>query len=170
VTALDFARRLEQAGAAAVCIHPRFADQGQKGSADHEVSVALAGALDIPVIASGDIAHPARATELLGCGCAAVMIGRPSLGNPWLFADLLAGDEPHPRPLYEVLAEMKRFFEDAAAEMGRERAARYMRKFYGWYLGPFSPDAALRDSLRRVDGFAAAVDTVRKAYPDLEIQ
>jgi nifR3 family TIM-barrel protein len=161
LTAREFALRLTDAGAAAICIHPRLAEQGQKGLADHSVSAALAAMLTVPVIASGDIYHPDQVATLLQSGCAAVMIGRGALGNPWIFKDLLAGAEPRRRPIEEVLAEMGRFYHDAAAEMGRERAGRYMRKFYGWYLKPFKPDTALRDGLRRVDGFAEAELLIR---------
>ncbi len=161
VTALEFARRLVAAGAAAVCIHPRLAVQGQKGKADHAVSAKLAAALSVPVIASGDIFHPDKASRLLGQGCAAVMVGRAALGNPWIFEDMLSGAEPQRRPLDEVLAEMGRFYLDLAAETGEERANRQMRKFYGWYLRPFRPDAAFRDGLRRAGGHDAAARLIR---------
>ena len=162
VTAPSLAVRLQEAGAAAVCIHPRLAKQAYKGKADHSVSLELAKNLGVPVIASGDIDSAARAGELLGGGCAAVMVGRSSLGNPWLFSDLLTGSDPSRRPLDEVLEEMGHFYEDLAAEAGRERAARQMRKFYGWYLKPFSPGGALRDELRRARGFDEAARSIER--------
>lgn len=161
VTAPGFARRMEQAGVAAVCIHPRFAIQGQKGWADHTVSVELAESLGVPVIASGDISRPGQASGLIQASCAAVMIGRASLGNPWIFRDLLAGAEPARRSSGEVLLEMARFYHDAVAEMGEDRTARFMRKFYGWFLRPFRPDAGLRDGLRRASSFEDAAELIR---------
>ncbi len=161
VTALTFAQRLEAAGAAAICIHPRLASQGQKGKAAHDVSAELAAKLSIPVIASGDISGPAEAESLLARGCEAVMVGRAALGNPWIFEDLLNGAEPHHRDLEDVLAEMKIFWRDVVSEMGDERAGRYMRKYYGWYLKPYKPGASLRDSLRRTEGFTEAERLIR---------
>ncbi|MBI5870190.1 MAG: tRNA-dihydrouridine synthase [Actinobacteria bacterium] len=161
VTAPEFARRMEAAGAAAICIHPRLAVQGQKGWADHAVTRELASSLRVPVIASGDISRPGQALDLVGKGCAAVMIGRASLGNPWIFEDLLAGQEPSRRPSGEVLAELSRFYLDVLAEMGEERAHRFMRKFYGWFLKPFRPDARLRDGLRRAASFDEAELLIR---------
>jgi len=157
----SFAKRMAAAGAAAVCIHPRLAVQGRKGKADHEVTAGLAAALEVPVIASGDIDSAASAAAVMGrTGCAAVMVGRACLGNPWLFGDILAGEGSGGRPLGETLAEMEHFYHDLEGEMGEERAVRFMRKFYGWYLARFRPGEALRDGLRRADGFAEALGLI----------
>lgn len=163
VTAMSLARRLADAGAAAVSIHPRTGAQGYRGCADHRVTAELARELEIPVIASGDIVGIGDAAKLLGeAGAAAVMIGRVAMGNPWLYSDLLAGDEPCRRPLDDVIAEMGRFYEEVVAEMGEARAVRYMRKFYGWYLAPFAPSGELRAALRRASGFDEAASLARR--------
>lgn len=163
VTALSLARRLEDAGVAAIAIHPRTAAQGRSGRADHAVTARLAGRLGIPVLASGDINNAADAARLLSeTGCAAVMVGRAALGNPWLYAGMLNGDGAAPMPLEAVLGEMERFYCDLVAELGEERAARRLRKFYGWYLKPFRPDAALKGALRRAADFEVAGRLVRK--------
>ncbi|MDO8737319.1 MAG: tRNA-dihydrouridine synthase [Thermoleophilia bacterium] len=164
ITAPEFAKKLVQAGASAICIHPRLAIQGQKGWADHSVSAALAVSLGVPVIASGDVARPGQASSLIKNGCAAVMIGRASLGNPWIYRDLLDGVEPSRRPAGEVLSEMSCFYRDVVIEMGEERASRYMRKFYGWFLKTFRPDAGLRDGLRRAGSFADALELMRECF------
>lgn len=157
VTALEFGRRLEDAGAAAVCLHPRLEAQGRKGAADHSLTARLAAGLTIPVIASGDIATTEDVSRLLDeAGAAAVMVGQSALGNPWLYADLLAGALPRRRPLDEVLAEMERFFAGLTAEKGEERAIRNMRKFYGWYLAPFRPGNRLMTEIRRAASFTEA--------------
>lgn len=164
VNAVPFGRKLAAAGAAAVCIHPRLAGQGLKGRADHGITRKLAEELDVPVIGSGDIDSPAAAAALLEAGCAMVMVGQAALGNPWIFADLLAGREPGRRPISEVLAEMSRFNADLVEEVGPDSAARAMRKFYGWYLKPFKPDPQLRDGLRRAAGFEEAEALIREAF------
>jgi tRNA-dihydrouridine synthase len=165
VTAPALAGKLAAVGAAAVCVHPRLADQGQRGRADHSVTEALVDQLDIPVIASGDVGGPDDAERLLGAGCAAVMIGRAALGNPWVFEDLLAGVGPYRRSVSEVLAEMARFYCDLEDEITEQRANRAMRKFYGWYLAPFKPGAELRDGLRRIESFAEAEKLIRGTLP-----
>lgn len=163
VTALSLAGLLQDAGAAAICIHPRTGAQMWKGKADHSVSVQLAAALDIPVIASGDIDGCDEARRLLESGCAALMIGRPSLGDPWLFSDLLAGVEPGRRSLDEVLAEVGLFYADLVDELGEARAVRHMRKFYGWFLRRFRPTAQLRAELLQTGGFEEAERLIRLA-------
>jgi tRNA-dihydrouridine synthase B len=120
------APRLVEAGAAAICIHPRTAAQLYRGGADHAVTFALAAELPVPVIASGDVDGRAAALALLGGGAAAVMLARHALGAPWLFAEVL-GDE---RPVHERrLAEARRFAADAMTDMG-ERAVGYLRQFW----------------------------------------
>ena len=102
---LRAAPRLVAAGAAAVCIHPRYADQLYKGTADHRLTLALARELPVPVIASGDIAtlgpdgrvDRTSSAGLLDGGVAAVMVARAALGRPWVFAELLEGLPVPPR-------------------------------------------------------------------------
>jgi nifR3 family TIM-barrel protein len=161
--ALDFALRLEEAGAAALCIHPRLGDQGRKGHADHSVTAALVSRARIPVVASGDIDSAASAARVMAeTGCAAVMIGRAALGNPWLFSDILSGSGAGFRRLDETLVEMTRFYRDLEDEVGNERAVRLMRKFYGWYLAPFKINTGLRQGLRTARDFPTALAVIRE--------
>lgn len=172
VTAAGFAVRMEDAGAAAVIIHPRLGVQDQKGRADHAVTAAVAEALAVPVIASGDVDGPAVADQLLKqAGCAAVMMGRACLGNPWLYEDIRAGREPGTRPLSVILEEMGRFYRDLQDELGGERAVRVMRKFYGWYLKPFRPEPELRAGLRRAASFGEALRLIRLGldHPGIDV-
>jgi nifR3 family TIM-barrel protein len=162
VTAPSLGARLEAAGAAAVCIHPRLGKQGRKGKADHLVTMQLVDNLDIPVIASGDGCCREDTRQLLTAGCAAVMVGRTALGNPWIFSDLLADKQPRQRQLKEILAEMKKFYRDLIEEKGPDRGGRAMRKFYGWYLAPFKPGTALLHSLRQVTSFDEAEMLIRR--------
>ncbi|MBE0428417.1 MAG: tRNA-dihydrouridine synthase [Thermoleophilia bacterium] len=159
VTAPSMARRMAAAGAAAIGIHPRTGLQGWRGRADHAVTARVAGEVDIPVIASGDVNGAEDLRLLLAeAGAAAVMVGRAALGNPWIYGDMLAGRKPHRRDLPDVLTEMGRFYEDVKAEMGEDRARRHMRKFYGWYLAPFAPRGELRSALLRAESFDEAVE------------
>jgi nifR3 family TIM-barrel protein len=161
-TALEFALRLADAGASSLCIHPRFGVQGLKGRADHAVTATLVTRLAVPVIASGDIdSADAAATVMRDTGCMAVMVGQAALGNPWLYGDILAGSGAGRRPLSETLAELERFYHDLEEEVGEERAVRWIRKFYGWYLAPFKPDSELRQGMRTATGFTDAFDMLQ---------
>ncbi|GAB4247723.1 MAG: tRNA dihydrouridine synthase DusB [Thermoleophilia bacterium] len=135
--AVEVARRLEDAGVAALTVHPRAASQSYRGKADHTVTGAVAAAVGVPVVASGDVTSVAAAVELVRrTGAAAVMVARGMLGNPWLLADLLAGVERPRPPRDQVVAELRALLALAAEEMGSRRAARWVRRQLSWYLRP----------------------------------
>jgi tRNA-dihydrouridine synthase B len=87
------------------------------------------------VIASGDITSHARAqTVLATTGCAAVMVGRAAQGNPWALSEIVDEDAVEPTR-EEVAAELILFVRETVRELGERRAASFLKKFYGWYLG-----------------------------------
>jgi tRNA-dihydrouridine synthase B len=93
----DLARRVQDAGAAAVTIHGRTAEQSYSGSADWNLVSDVAHDLLIPVLGSGDCIEPSHVVERLGCGVSGVLVGRGVLRNPWILAqaaDLAAGRAP----------------------------------------------------------------------------
>ena len=162
---VEIARRMEAAGAAALTVHPRAAADEYGGTADHRITAQVVEAVEIPVIASGDIAGPADALRVIEeTGCEAVAVGRAALGNPWVFRALATGRPGAAPPLGEVVAEVRRFAADAQAALG-DRAGAYMRKFYPWYLaGRHLPAGemealvtapTLEDALARLDRLAA---------------
>lgn len=87
-TASDFARVLEDAGAAAITVHGRYAKQLYSGNSCDACIERVARAISVPTIASGDILTPERACTLASLpGVAGVMIARGTYGNPWIFSD-----------------------------------------------------------------------------------
>ncbi|MFN8124264.1 MAG: tRNA-dihydrouridine synthase [Thermoleophilia bacterium] len=132
---VEAARRFEAAGAAAIAFHPRAAEEEYRGVADHAITADVVAAVSIPVMASGDITTARRAREVFErTGCAAVMIGRAALGDPWVFGAMATG-RPSLRPgLPGVVDEIEAFAADARAVLGDRRAVHFMRKFYPWYL------------------------------------
>ena len=85
--------RLVDAGAAALTLHPRSAQQMYTGTADHALTAELVALVDVPVIASGDICSHADARSVLErTGAAAVMVGRAAQGNPWVLEEIVDGD------------------------------------------------------------------------------
>lgn len=86
INAVEVAKICESAGASAICVHPRTRSQGYSGSADWSIIKQVKENLSIPVIGNGDIKNIYDAKKMLDeTGCDAVMIGRASLGNPWIF-------------------------------------------------------------------------------------
>jgi tRNA-dihydrouridine synthase B len=121
------APRLVEAGAAAVCIHPRTAAQLYRGVADHSVTFSLAAALPVPVVASGDVDGRDAVLRLLDGGAAAVMLARAAVSAPWLFTQVLGAPEP---AAAEKLEEVRRFVAEAFDELGG-RAVGHLRQFWG---------------------------------------
>jgi tRNA-dihydrouridine synthase B len=134
-TCLELGRRLVDAGAASLTLHPRSARQMYTGEAEHALTAELIERVDVPVIASGDITSRARAqTVLATTGAAAVMVGRAAQGNPWALAAIVDEDAPEPTR-EEVAAELILFIRETVRELGEKRASSFLKKFYGWYLG-----------------------------------
>ena len=99
---VDVARRAQAAGVQAVTLHARTAKQFYRGEADWEHIARLKRAVDIPVIGNGDLDDPQLAMRRMReSGVDAIMLGRATLGNPWLIAqirDLMEGRDARPLP------------------------------------------------------------------------
>jgi tRNA-dihydrouridine synthase B len=98
INAPDLARRMEQAGAAAVAVHGRTAAQSYSGFSDWDLIARVASEVGIPVFGSGDCLEPQQIIDRVrGTGIAGVLVGRGALRNPWIFeqaADLASGRQP----------------------------------------------------------------------------
>jgi tRNA-dihydrouridine synthase B len=152
-------RLVEDAGVAAVAMHPRSAAVQHRGTPDYELVAELAGVLrgsGARVIVSGGLDTAACARRAYEeSGADAVMIARGALGNPWIFEEL-TGRRARPPDAVEVVDELLWTMARAEEHLGPERAARYARKFYPWYLerlGVRGPDA---DAFQRAESLDRA--------------
>jgi len=152
---LDMAVRLQAVGVAAIAVHGRTVGQGFRGEADHTHTKRLVQALDIPVIASGDVFTPTMPLAILqDTGCAAVMIARGAAGRPWVFtqaAAVLAGLDTCPPPspglrLGIALCQAQMM----ALSIGHEQAVHQMRGHMAWYTKGMPGGKRLRAALNRV--------------------
>jgi tRNA-dihydrouridine synthase B len=144
-------RLAEEAGVAGITFHPRTVAVRHKGRPDYDLAAGMVADLPVPVIVSGglnDAAHVRWVFERTGC--AAVMLARGSLGNPWLFEQVLGLREEEPAR-EEVLREWAWVLDRAAEHLGPERAARYLRKFHPWYVERLGESAATQDALQRAE-------------------
>ncbi len=155
---IELARRLAtEAGVAALALHPRHASQQHRGRPDYALARAAVRELPVPVIISGGLCDAATTRAVFEqTGAAAVMLARGSLGNPWLFAELVGARDRPPSPA-EVRAELDWVIARAIEHLGVERAGRYLRKFYPWYAGRLGAGPQATDALQR----AATIEQAR---------
>lgn len=90
INAVEVAQKIESAGASAIAIHARTRSQGYSGSANWNIIKEVKQSVKIPVIGNGDITTPELAKQMLNeTGCDAIMIGRATLGNPWIIKEIV---------------------------------------------------------------------------------
>jgi len=152
---VDLAVRLvEEAGVAGIALHPRSAAVQHKGDPDYglvrELVDRLAGS-EVPVIVSGGLATAELARRAYAeSGADAVMIARGALGNPWIFEEL-TGHRELPPSADEIMGELIWTLDRAERHLGPQRAARYARKFYPWYLERLGVTGHEADAFQRTD-------------------
>jgi nifR3 family TIM-barrel protein len=159
-------RLVDEAGVAAIAFHPRSAQVKHKGSPDYELAAKLVKELPVPVILSGGMSDTeATLAAREQTGAAAVMLARGALGNPWLFERVL-GLRAEPPAGEEIIGELGWIIDRASEHLGEERAARYLRTFYPWYLDQLELDKATLVAFQQSD----SIDRVRVMLAELEPQ
>ncbi|MDJ1007149.1 MAG: tRNA dihydrouridine synthase DusB [Paracoccaceae bacterium] len=147
--AAQIARAAADAGVRLITVHGRTRCQFYKGAADWAAIGDVVRAVDVPVIANGDIADAASARAALAAsGAAGVMIGRGAQGAPWRLQEVAATLWGHPAPDVPRGARLGdlvcRHFDAALGFYGRNLGAKVIRKHLGWYMETAAIDAPLR--------------------------
>jgi tRNA-dihydrouridine synthase B len=169
----EVAKRAQDAGVRAVTLHARTAKQFYKGHADWEHIARLKRSVDIPVIGNGDLDDPHDAMDRMrSSGVDAIMLGRATLGNPWLIAqirDLMEGRDARPSPSApERLRFCIEHYLTMVRELGETRAVPQMRKHVALYLKGLPGAAALRERIMHIDGADEAVAVIEATIVALE--
>ncbi len=169
-TGIDFARRAQDAGAATIAVHARFASQGFTGEADWSIIRRVKDVVTIPVIGNGDVETPEDAKRMMDeTGCDAVMVGRAAMGNPWLFGDIkhyLETGERRPPPSLSARIDAALFHLKTMAAtpgVGEERAVKEMRGHLTHYFKGFPGVAALRGQVVQATTIAHVEDILAHA-------
>lgn len=150
INAVDFAKRMEAAGAEAIAVHARTRTQFYSGNADWSQIAAVKQAVHVPVIGNGDITCGADAVRMYReTGCDLVMVGRASYGNPWIFEEIIHALDGSPftppdveARLREMLRHMRMILDNS--EKSEQLAMREARKHALWYLRGYPGAAAFR--------------------------
>jgi tRNA-dihydrouridine synthase B len=145
---VELAHRLvDEAGVAGIAFHPRHAAQHHKGTPDYDLAAELVDALPVPVLISGGLHDADKVRRVYeDTGAAAVLLARGALGNPWLFAQVLGLRDDEPSTA-EILDELDWVMDRAVEHFGPDRAGRYLRKFYPWYVERLGAGKALQQQL-----------------------
>ncbi|MCL2680474.1 MAG: tRNA dihydrouridine synthase DusB [Coriobacteriia bacterium] len=157
LNAVQFAQNLQAAGAAAITVHGRTADQFYRGSSDRDSIAAVKAALTIPVIASGDAFSAEDCFSIMQqTGADAVMVARGAYGNPWIFqraAAILAGESGPslpPEPSLQQRLAMLREHAQMVVDWYDDPHLARMRKHAAWYVARRPAAAIFRQRLHSI--------------------
>ena len=159
VNAVEIAKIIEEAGAAAVAVHGRTREQYYSGKADWEIIRQVKEAVSIPVIGNGDVTSGEQAIAMRKqTGCDGVMIARGAQGNPWIFSELLeyekTGKDNRQTLMEEIKKTMLRHAKLQIEYKGDFTGIREMRKHVAWYTKGLHGAARLRDQINQVESYA----------------
>ena len=156
VNAVEVAKICESAGAAAITVHGRTRQQYYKPPVDYDIIRAVRESVSVPVIANGDIDSAERAKEVMDItGCDLVMIGRATLGNPWIFSQINTYLENpnakiHTPDLEERLGVMIEHIGKMVEYKGEHMAMLQARKLVVGYFKGMKGAAALRNEAGKI--------------------
>ena len=151
-------------GVAGLSIHPRHASQRHKGAPDYALARSLVEELPVPVLISGGLHNAAQARHAFEqTGAEGVLLARGSLGNPWLFGELLGLRDGEP-DREEILAELDWVLACAREHLGEDRATRYLRKFYPWYVERLALAPPIAKSLQAALQTAPTLEAAQELF------
>ena len=134
VNAVEIAKIAEKNGVAAIAVHGRTRDQFYTGKADLDIIKAVKENVSIPVIGNGDIVDLVSARQMLEyTKCDAIMIGRATIGNPWIFKSILEGVDYKPT-MEELIETILKHYDLLTEIKGEYVAVREMRKHVSYYI------------------------------------
>jgi tRNA-dihydrouridine synthase B len=167
-TYVELGRICETEGANAVTLHPRTARQQFTGRAEWRAIGELKRSLSIPVFGNGDVTTAEQAIAMRQqTGCDAVMIGRASLTNPWIFsqaAALLRGEAYAEPSLAERRALMRSHFHEVLGREDERTALHKLRRFTGWYTHGLPDGRTLRRRLSELSSAHAVLGAVEDYF------
>lgn len=167
VNAVEVARIAEKNGVSAITVHGRTREQFYTGKADLDIIKKVKEAVNIPVIGNGDIVDGESAKKMFQeTGCDAIMIGRGSNGNPWIFKEVIEYLENGielPKPTLEERKQMiLRHLKMLVEYKGEYTAIREMRKQIAWYIKGIENAATIRNEINQIEDLNELVGKIKQ--------
>ncbi|HEY0295883.1 MAG TPA: tRNA dihydrouridine synthase DusB [Bordetella sp.] len=167
--ALRIARMAQDAGIAALTLHGRTRADLYAGQAEYDTIREVKAALDIPVVANGDIDSPEKARAVLDyTGADAVMIGRAAQGRPWIFREIdhyLRTGNKLPAPSYAEMRDLLlEHLDDHYRFYGEHTGVRTARKHIGWYIEGLPDAQTFRIRMNLIDNTADQARAVARWF------
>ena len=171
VNAVEFAKMCEDCGAEYITVHGRTRSDFYSGVADWDIIASVKDAVKIKVIGNGDVDSPQRAKELLDYTKAdGVMIGRATLGKPWLIAQthefLENGIIPQPIPINIVKQTLLYHIQELSDYYGEKLALALSRKYVCWYCKNLRDARKFRETYVRIDNMEQAITEINKFFSE----
>lgn len=167
INAVEVAKYCEDAGAAAVTVHGRTREQMYSPPVNREIIAQVKAALCVPVIANGDIFSAKDAKSMLSeTGCDGLMIGRGSLGNPYIFAEIsqMLGGGTAPVVTSEVwLSDVTFHMRELCRDKGEQKGMLEARKHIAWYIRGIPGAAEMRRRINTATSLEQMLDIARTA-------
>ena len=170
--AVALARVFEEAGVQMLAVHGRTREQGYKGRAEYHTVAAVKSAVQIPVVANGDITTPESALAVMrSTGADAIMIGRAAQGRPWIFREIAhymaTGTHLAPPLVGEVKRLLVEHLHDHYSLYGEFIGVRSARKHIGWYVRALPGGETFRAEMNALEDSVAQIAAVERFFDTL---
>jgi tRNA-dihydrouridine synthase B len=167
--AVAIARIAESSGIQAIAVHGRTRSCAYNGDAEYETIKAIKSAINIPVIANGDIDTPQKAEQVFKLtGADAIMIGRAAQGNPWIFKQinhyLQTGKTLSPPAIDEIRNVLINHLKNLYDFYGEYMGVRIARKHIGWYCKHHPDTDRFRQQIIQVESMHEQLDLVYRFF------